>query len=89
MYFSEGVCCRTYKTERRFEHCVSLYDDLFRGDWKGTLRVPGMEEEAGGSTRDLRDTYSESELSIDEASGRVIVWVRSSDGGRCHIGDLV
>lgn len=32
------------ETNRGLEYCVSLYDDLIRGDWKGTLRISGMEE---------------------------------------------
>jgi len=85
--FHDGHCYRTYETERGLEYCVCSYDDLFRGDWKRTLRIPGMEEGAGVSPG---DPYGwNSELSIDEASGRVVIFVGSDGGGRCYIGDLV
>lgn len=78
--FHEGLCCRTYETQRGFEYCVSSYDDLFRGDWKGTLRILGVEGDLW---------YTNSELVMDEASGRVIIWVGVDGGGRCYIGDVV
>ena len=75
------------ETDRGLEYCVSLYDDLFRGDWKGTLRISGMEEEARDSPGGPWGRNSE--LSIDEASGRDIISVRSDGRERCYIGDLV
>lgn len=76
--FQDGLCHMTYKTGRGFEHCVSSYEDLLKGDWKGTLRIPVT------VTRGCK-----SELSIDEASGRVFIWVGDDRGGRCYIWDLV
>jgi len=86
--FRDGLCDMTYKTRRGFEHCLCSYEDLFRGDWEGTLRIPVMEKEGG----DTPSTRWGSEVSIDEASGRVIIWVGNRDGGtagKCFIGDLV
>lgn len=60
--FQDGLCYMTYKTRQGFEHCVSSYEDRFNGDWKGTLRIPVT------VARGRR-----SELSIDEASGRVMI----------------
>ena len=50
-----------------------------QGDSKGTLGIP-----VGQRSRFNQDYKSE--LSIDEASGRVIIWVGNDSGGRCTPG---
>ena len=86
--FQDGLCHMTYKTEEGFEHCVSSYEDLLRGDWKGTLRIPVTNKGRGDCPPGVWGWKSE--LSIDEASGRVIVWIGPNDGGgRCYVWDLV
>ena len=64
----------TYKTMRGLEHYVRSYEDMFKGDWKGALRIPVVVP-----------WDCKSELSIDEASGRVIIWIGNDSGGKCYI----
>jgi len=85
--FRDGLCYRAYGTGQGFEYCVNSYEDLLRDDWKGTLRIPVTEEEMGSCSWDT--LAYKSGFFMDEASGRVVIWVGDGSQGRCYVGDLV
>ena len=87
MTFRGGLCYRAYRTGQGFEYCVSSYEGLLRGDWKGILRIPVTEKEVGSYLWDTWDLHSE--ISVDEASGRVLIWVGNDHATRCYVGALV